>query len=245
MPIYGTVVKSEDTRHREFSSVLVIVAWLVISYGLFLVLPNSLLIELMQEDGIFETSGTLCFLAAAILAFVLFFGTESGNDFYFFKTGRNLFYFILGLLFLFAFGEEISWGQRLFGLRTPQVLEAVNTQGEINLHNLAVFRVVSTNRLFSLFWFAYCVFLPLAYSTSRHFAKVVKRINIPVLPVRIGLLFLGNYLISRVVNISVSVGVHNSLIEFKEFNFGLLFLVAMFSFTFVFRKRRKYPGMSV
>lgn len=33
-------------------------------------------------------------------------------------------------------GEEISWGQRLFGFSTPAELEDINYQGEANLHNI-------------------------------------------------------------------------------------------------------------
>jgi len=32
--------------------------------------------------------------------------------------------------------EEISWGQRIFGLRTPELLLEVNRQKELNLHNI-------------------------------------------------------------------------------------------------------------
>ena len=42
--------------------------------------------------------------------------------------------FALGC-FLIA-GEEISWGQRIFGWGTPEALEAANSQDETNLHNL-------------------------------------------------------------------------------------------------------------
>ncbi len=34
-------------------------------------------------------------------------------------------------------GEEISWGQHLFGWDTPQALLAINDQGETNLHNMS------------------------------------------------------------------------------------------------------------
>ena len=44
--------------------------------------------------------------------------------------------YAFGALVLFWIaGEEISWGQRIFDLSTPDALEA-NTQGELNLHNL-------------------------------------------------------------------------------------------------------------
>ena len=40
------------------------------------------------------------------------------------------------LLFLLIAGEEISWGQRVLGIKTPEVLVSMNVQKEISLHNL-------------------------------------------------------------------------------------------------------------
>ena len=45
---------------------------------------------------------------------------------------------LLGLFCLFGAGEEISWGQRLLGLETPEYLREINSQGEIGLHNIVV-----------------------------------------------------------------------------------------------------------
>jgi hypothetical protein len=45
---------------------------------------------------------------------------------------------LLTLLCLFGAGEEISWGQRLFGLETPGYLKDRNAQGELGIHNLVV-----------------------------------------------------------------------------------------------------------
>lgn len=45
---------------------------------------------------------------------------------------------LLTLLCLFGAGEEISWGQRLFGLETPDYLKDRNAQGEMGIHNLVV-----------------------------------------------------------------------------------------------------------
>lgn len=42
---------------------------------------------------------------------------------------------LLALLFFYGAGEEISWGQRLFGFGTPEVFDEYNLQGETNLHN--------------------------------------------------------------------------------------------------------------
>ncbi|HEY8240697.1 MAG TPA: hypothetical protein VIH35_04580 [Kiritimatiellia bacterium] len=46
--------------------------------------------------------------------------------------------YVLGLAFFFfvCAGEELSWGQRIFGFATPDVVKAQNEQQEFNLHNL-------------------------------------------------------------------------------------------------------------
>lgn len=45
--------------------------------------------------------------------------------------------FALGCFFIA--GEEISWGQRILGLGTPDFLREVNVQGELTLHNIEAF----------------------------------------------------------------------------------------------------------
>ena len=54
--------------------------------------------------------------------------------------------FAAGLLMFFGAGEEISWGQRVFDIETPEVLAAHNKQRETNLHNLEI-HGVSVNKL--------------------------------------------------------------------------------------------------
>lgn len=65
-----------------------------------------------------------------------------------FRAERRLaaaFYVLVALGCLFVAGEEISWGQRIFGLETPQTLEEINRQEEITVHN-----VTSIEGLFKL-----------------------------------------------------------------------------------------------
>jgi hypothetical protein len=45
----------------------------------------------------------------------------------------------LALACFFVAGEEISWGQRLFGIETPPVIAEHNIQHEITLHNTYLF----------------------------------------------------------------------------------------------------------
>lgn len=57
-----------------------------------------------------------------------------------------LLYALATLTIVFVAGEEISWGQRIFGWLTPEEFEDVNNQGETNIHNigplLKIFNVV-------------------------------------------------------------------------------------------------------
>jgi len=55
------------------------------------------------------------------------------------------------LFFFLCAGEEISWGQRLFDIETPQLLKEVNVQNEITLHNIGSISV------FSNIFFVICV----------------------------------------------------------------------------------------
>lgn len=43
---------------------------------------------------------------------------------------------LFGLALLLVAMEEISWGQRIFGIETPELLTEVNTQQEFNVHNI-------------------------------------------------------------------------------------------------------------
>jgi hypothetical protein len=42
---------------------------------------------------------------------------------------------LLSVCFI-SFGEEISWGQRIFGIETPAFIADANRQSELNFHNL-------------------------------------------------------------------------------------------------------------
>ena len=45
-------------------------------------------------------------------------------------------YLFFGCAFVWAAGEELSWGQRIFGFETPDFLRGMNSQNELNLHNI-------------------------------------------------------------------------------------------------------------
>ena len=52
-----------------------------------------------------------------------------------YKSNYRLFFGVLALACFYVVGEEISWGQRLFNLTTPEFFKTHNLQNETNLHN--------------------------------------------------------------------------------------------------------------
>ena len=89
---------------------------------------------------------------------------------------------------IFGVGEEISWGQRILNIDTPEFFMAHNKQQETGLHNLA-FEVsgeqVSINKLIfgtglALGMLVYlCVMTPL-YRTKPAFAHWLDRLAVPM-----------------------------------------------------------------
>ncbi len=90
----------------------------------------------------------------------------------------------MSLLAAFAFwtaGEEVSWGQRVFGFATPAWLARRNVQHEVNLHNLA--GVHGRIRAVGLVCLAVLAFLiPFAYERVRAARTLVDRLELPVFP---------------------------------------------------------------
>lgn len=86
---------------------------------------------LVDEDSLIEWLQFLCLLGASIfLARITFCLFRAGY------LGMALVYGLVTLGVWFLTGEEISWGQRIFGWETPEAMEEVNRQGETTVHNV-------------------------------------------------------------------------------------------------------------
>lgn len=84
---------------------------------------------LYREDGIAESLTSIFYLLSTVICLTIFWKARG------YKYLRiNL--LILALLFFFVGMEEISWGQRVFNLMTPEVMKGINIQNEITLHNI-------------------------------------------------------------------------------------------------------------
>ncbi len=86
--------------------------------------------------------------------------------------------------FLFGAGEEISWGQRIFGWQTTEFFLEHNRQMETNLHNLAFGEEQLAKTLFGRFLtiaiLIYLVVLPPLYKRVQIIAKIIDTIMLPL-----------------------------------------------------------------
>lgn len=102
---------------------------LFIPYISRIVSENAYLFMYM-ESGWIEVS-TVIFLIVAIIFSVLFLKAHNFSNYNWFRWCIVL--LIFGCIY-FA-GEEISWGQHIYGWETPESWSAINDQSETNLHN--------------------------------------------------------------------------------------------------------------
>lgn len=86
---------------------------------------------IIQEDNFIENMQSIVYFVSFTVAILI---SHS-----FFKEKKRLYallYLVLSLGFLFISIEEISWGQRIFGIPTPKFFQHHNWQRELSLHNL-------------------------------------------------------------------------------------------------------------
>jgi hypothetical protein len=157
--------------------------------------------KLGKEDHFIETMTAVDLLIASVFSFIVFFKT------------RNIFILIIGFGLFIGAGEEISWGQRIFNYNTPEVIKERNVQGEVSIHNLEIFdsydsqhnykfdlkRFLTIN-LLSKIVFVFCgIILPFCVYHIRIVSKITTKIKFPVPPVSIGIFFLFNWIMVRII----------------------------------------------
>lgn len=171
----------------------------LIPYASIYFLPLDTIEPLFQEDGIVEWIGAICWFLAA-LAFLLACIASYRES----QGGHPFWYACLIIVTFVAGAEEISWGQRIFGFETPEVVARANLQGEMNFHNLLILdikadehgetqkqgwrRLLTFHKLGALIWWGYLVLLPLAYTYIRPIRVLCDNLRVPVVPVSIAVI---------------------------------------------------------
>lgn len=190
---------------KRFSIALCALA--ILASYLVVILPQPTAAVLLREDGPIEQGTVLFFLmgCAGLVQASRLRGAraprrEEGE-------GRRVAFLTLAALLFVCAGEEMSWGQRIFGWKTPEQWSARNAQAETNLHNLALIEggvrdartqhlprsLTNANRLFAIFWLGVFVFAPLLDRVSSVARKCFRSLGLPVAPFWIGELFVLNH----------------------------------------------------
>jgi hypothetical protein len=211
------------TQIAKYISIAVLI---LLPYSIFVFLPDQDIIRLTAEDNLIESLGAIFLFATSIIFFIVYARDINGNDLLIFKTKKNIFYLLLALLFFWAGGEEISWGQRIFNISTPQALSQINDQQEITIHNLKVFSdtgLLNANHLFTYFWVSFCLIVPIIARYSPVSENWFKKINLPLVPIWLAVFFVLSF--STASLIKYGLGYMQSVSEVKETSICSLFLI--------------------
>lgn len=127
--------------------------------------------RLAVEDGPLEWA-TAVFYALAGVAFLL---AARGL-----RVGR-IWTLGLAVLCLAVAGEEISWGQRVFGFATPEAIERVNVQREFSMHNLEGVHQ-NVRALALLFVLGVCFVVPATNALAPLLRRFYRQLEVPLFP---------------------------------------------------------------
>jgi hypothetical protein len=125
---------------------------------------------IVEEDGVVEYVSAVLFLISSILAIVLLVRYQM-------PTRHRVMLALLAFCLFVFFGEEISWGQRIFGFETLEVLAEANVQNENNIHNLFGYLFPS---LFLLAVIVYGVIFPFAVTASRTMHQLLDLVGLAI-----------------------------------------------------------------
>ena len=148
---------------------------IIISSLLFVIITGSYIVMALKfpiayikatfEDFYGEWAQVFLFAAVFILSLKLAFA----------RSRFRIFFILLALACFFTFMEEISWGQRIFDIQTPDFFKKHNLQGETNLHNFLMGPYSTTNIfmecLLSAGFLCYGLVYPAALALRVRFAE--------------------------------------------------------------------------
>ncbi|HLO14942.1 MAG TPA: hypothetical protein VK206_08935 [Anaerolineales bacterium] len=204
-----------------------------------LAMGDKVVAAMLPEDHYFENVGAISLFVTSLLFLYGFRTARKSLDKTWTSLVKQLVYLGLALLFFFGAGEEISWGQRIFGFSTPQALAEVNKQDELNLHNLTVMensKFFTADRMFDVFWFLFGVLTPAVALLVPAFRRFAGKF-IPIVYWGMGVLFLYNYLWAKLAKIFFQaaytfekIPMVQAIQEVKESNYAVIFiLVALYA----------------
>ncbi len=191
----------------------------IVLFGLILGLWDDIYFDVnyAQEDGPVEW-GTAIMLFGIYALSLYHLLTLWNTKKILWKVGTFLFV----VLFLFAAGEEISWGQRIFGVESSEFFIENNAQGETNLHNLVVgekkINKIIFSQLLFLVMFLYLLITPILFRKFSWFKDLANKFAVPIVKWHHTIAFI-------VVTVLVALNPASRKWEVYELAFGAIFFL--------------------
>jgi hypothetical protein len=190
-----------EVRESRFLFVLVS-SFTVVTFASIPAMNGEWALRLSAEDSFYENLTAIFFLAASLICFLVY------------RRNHNVWYLLLSIFLFMGFGEEISWGQRIFGFSTPEVVDKLNVQHEFNIHNLEPVnpfgfdhvwktdwrRFFTINTMFRAVCFLYGIVFPLGFMYSGTLRTIIEKTRLPLPPFSFGVFFLIIWVLMRIVS---------------------------------------------
>lgn len=162
---------------------ILLVAPFVLVAGLTALLPfRDAFFWLTDEDSVVEWLQMLCLIGIVVSSIAMTVIAARRRVMW-----AAVLFGAIALASIFVTGEEVSWGQRVFGWATPDILSESNRQNESNIHN-----IIPVQRAFGiaeLLAGAYGLFVPMAVIAVRGRWQLPSRAYLIVPPLALGSAF--------------------------------------------------------
>ncbi len=170
-----------------------------------------------KEDGILEYSTAVFLFFGAIYSLIRFGKNVKKKNILIALTSIGFF-----LALLFVAGEEISWGQRIFGIESSEYFKKQNTQSEMNLHNLKIMGVkinmLIFGKMLSFALAVYFMLVPFLYNRIKFIKQLLNKLGVPVVKYH-------HSIIAAIASILIFLIPTGVKWEIFEFAFSLLILM--------------------
>ncbi len=168
--LYGKTIEVQYGQGEVGVGLFLLVS--VAVFGLYILFVSTTNVEIyysmIREDGPIEYASAIFWIIAAMSLIVSLFSQRK----------FNLLTLLIVMFFVVCAGEEISWGQRIFHIGTPEMVKAVNIQNEINLHNIGSISIFSN--AFFLITVIFFAVLPLLVRRSLSVKRFLLYYSFPI-----------------------------------------------------------------
>lgn len=178
-----------DVTWIEFLAYGILAALIAIGYRLASTDEDYFRNVYVPEDGVLETATAIMLFSSGVIVGMRLLRERKLHPRSFFVIS-----ILMVVVFVFVSGEEISWGQRIFGVQSSEFFLENNRQDETNLHNLEV-RGVNLNklifgRMLVLFLIGYYLILPYLFSLRGRVYRWASSLYFPVPKIHHGVMML-------------------------------------------------------